>query len=103
MLPRAPLPINEQRHDIGDGDVTDQDHIIAGPAINELIFAGTSADRIIATLAKQALEGAAAAKQAVCIITAVKVDIASSTGGQRVITILPKQIVIARTAIGPAH
>ena len=94
MLPRAPLPINEQCHDIGDGDGTDQDHIIAGPAINELIFARPSADRVIATLAKQVLEGAAATKQAIATLAAVKVDIPSTTCRQRVITILTIQIVI---------
>ncbi len=51
-LPRAPLPVNEQCHDVSDGGGTDQDHIISRAAINELIFARTSTDRVIAALSQ---------------------------------------------------
>ncbi len=58
----APLPIIEQRHDVGHGRTANQDHISAGAAINELILARPGPDDVIATFAEQVLVGAAAAK-----------------------------------------
>ena len=60
--------IIEQRQDVRHGRCADQDHIIAGPAIKELILAGSGTDRVIPGFAKKALTIAGPALQAIGIV-----------------------------------
>ena len=58
----TPLPFIELCHDVRHDRGTDQNHIIAGAAINELIFAKSGADGMVTNVTSQILVGTAAAK-----------------------------------------
>ena len=98
-FPRRPALIIEQRHDVSDGDVTDQDHIIATPTINELIFAGPDADRVIPAIAVEQLTSAVPALQAIGIGAAIKGLIVAPARDQRVIAGIANKELISS---GPA-